>query len=189
MDRAIRRNAGCVPGTSPCAIEIAVGEQHRRFVFVGFDAGGVDRHHVRPVEEVGDAAKTLGLALRAIGVAGAVKPHELGIAGWIDDGFDVELERPVRRLRDGEPLGRGDEVFRRQRLAVERERDELQLLAVEHERRRRARGVGLEPEFGAHPWSRSDRAIRRDRRSRSASRAGGNPAGGQGGVLRCASSA
>ena len=37
-----------------------------------------------------------------------------------------------------------------QRFAVERKRAKLQLLAVEHQRRRRARGVGLEPELGAH---------------------------------------
>ena len=130
--------------------EIAVGEQHRRFGFVGLDARGVDRHHVGTVEKIGDAAKTLGLALGAIGRAGAVEAHELGVVGRIDDGLDLELERPVRRLRDGEIVSRGDKVLRRQRLAVEQERFQLQLLAVEHERRRRAGAVGLELEPGAN---------------------------------------
>ena len=91
--------------------QIAVGQQHRRLAFVGFDARGVDRHHVRPVEEIGDAAETLGFALRAIGGAGAVKPHELGVARRIDDGLDFEFEGLVRRLRNGEPVRRRDERF------------------------------------------------------------------------------
>ena len=47
--------------------EIAVGEQHRRFFDIGLDACGVDRHHVRPVGEIGDAAKALRLTLGAKG--------------------------------------------------------------------------------------------------------------------------
>jgi len=101
--------------------QIAVGEQNRRFSFVGLDARCVDRHHVRPVEEISDAAEAFGLALGAVGGAGAIKPHQLRIAGRIDDGFDLEFERPVRRLRDGQLVGRGDEVLLRQRLAVDRQ--------------------------------------------------------------------
>ena len=63
------REMPAVPGTSPLRDEIAVGEQHRRFGFVGLDARRVDRHHVRPVEEIGDAAEAFGLALRAVGAA------------------------------------------------------------------------------------------------------------------------
>ena len=124
------------PGARHVALgnEIAVGQQHRRFAFVGFDARGVDRHHVRPIEEIGDAAKAFGLALGAIGRAGAVKPHELRIADGIDDCFDFEFEWAVRRLRNGEPIGSGDEVFRRQRLAVDRQRSE----ALSLRRRERA---------------------------------------------------
>ena len=174
------------PGDVALRHEIAVGEQHRRVVFVGLDARRVDRHHVRPVEEIGDAAEAFGLALRAVDVAGAVKPHELGVAGRIDHGLDLEFERPVRRLRDGEPVRRRRRSSRpaaacRRALSD----DELQLVAIEHQRRRRAGGVGFELQLGAHPW-RVGCSERRDRRSRSASRAGGNPAGGRRGVLRCA---
>ena len=55
------------PASSPAVDQIAVGEQHRRFAFVGLDARGVDRHHVGPVGEIGDAAKAFRLALGAIG--------------------------------------------------------------------------------------------------------------------------
>ena len=46
--------------------EIAVGEQHRGLRFFGLDAGGVDCHDVRTIQEISDAAEALGLALRAI---------------------------------------------------------------------------------------------------------------------------
>ena len=73
--------------------QIAVGEQYRRLRLVGFDAGRVDRHHVRPVREIGDAAEAFRLALRAIGAARPVQPHQLGIGGGIDNGLDRKLER------------------------------------------------------------------------------------------------
>ena len=79
--------------------QIAVGQQHRGFGFVGFDARRVDRHHVGPVGEISDAAETLGFALRAISAARAVEAGELRVGGRIDQRFDFERERPVRRLR------------------------------------------------------------------------------------------
>ena len=129
--------------------QIAVGEKDRRFAFVGLDARGVDRHHVGPVEEIGNAAETFGLALCAIGGACAVKSHELGVGRRIDHGLDLERERLVRRLRDGELVRRRHEGFGRQRLAVERERPELEFLAVEHQRRRRCSAVRLDAKLGA----------------------------------------
>ena len=45
--------------------------------------------------------------------------------------------------------GVATKALRRQRLAVERERTSFELLAVEHERRRRAGAVRLELELGA----------------------------------------
>ena len=112
--------------------EIAVGEQHRRFFFVGFDARGVDRHYVGPVGEIRDAAESFRLALGAIGAARAVKPGELGIGRRIDQRFDLQRERPVRRLRDGELIGRGHVAFRRQRGAVELESGQREPVAVKH---------------------------------------------------------
>ena len=84
--------------------EIAVGEQHRRLGFVRLDARGVDRHHVGPVGEVGDAAEALGLALRAVVAARTIEPGELRVGLRIDQRLDLERERPVRRLRDGEAV-------------------------------------------------------------------------------------
>src|SRR5208283_1907120 len=116
--------------------------------FVGLDARGVDRHHIRPVEEIGEAAKAFGLALRAIGGAGAIKAHELRVGRRIDDGLDLELERAVRRLRDGEPFRRGEKAVVRERLAVEFERTQREFVAVEDEGRWYARAVRLKREVG-----------------------------------------
>jgi hypothetical protein len=131
--------------------EIAVGEQHRRLTFVGLDPRGVDRHDVGPVREIGDAAEAFRLALGAIGVAGAVEAHELGVGGRVDDGLDREREGPVRRLRDGETIGRRHVAVAVERLAVDRQGDEAELVAVEHHRRRCAcLRIGLELEPRAH---------------------------------------
>src|SRR5262245_23851674 len=48
---------------------IAVGEQDRRLAALGLDARGVGRQHVGAIEEIGDAAKTLRLALCAVNAA------------------------------------------------------------------------------------------------------------------------
>jgi hypothetical protein len=65
----------------------------------------LDGHHVRPVKKKGVRRKPSASHWSAIGRAGPV--HESGI----DGGLDLELERPVRRLRYGELFGLGDEAF------------------------------------------------------------------------------
>ena len=132
--------------------EISIGEQHRRVGLLGLDAGGVDRHDIGTVEEVGDAAKALCLALGAVDRARTIEAHELGIGGWIDDGLDLQPERAVRRLRDGEPVGGRDELFGRKRRAVEFQPPQVQRIAIERERRgRRAVPVGPQRQGRAHP--------------------------------------
>ena len=54
---------------SPLSTRLPFDEQHGASRLVSFDTRGVDRHYVRPVGKIGDAAETLGLALRAIGAA------------------------------------------------------------------------------------------------------------------------
>jgi hypothetical protein len=43
----------------------------------------------------------------------------LGVAGRVDHGLELQLERALRRLCNGEPLRRGDKVLGRQRFAVD----------------------------------------------------------------------
>ena len=84
------------------AFEIAVGEQNRRLGAIRLQTHAIGREHVRPVEEIGDAAEPLGLALRAIGGAGAKEPHELGVGRRIEARLDLELEWALRRPRKQE---------------------------------------------------------------------------------------
>ena len=131
--------------------EVAVRQQHRRLGFFGLDAGGVDRHDVGPVGEIGDAAEAFRLALGAPGAAGAVKSGKLSVGGGIDQRLDLQRERAVRRLRDGELVGR-DQVAVGARIgAVDLERLERQPVAVEHQGRGRAVRIGLELQRRAHP--------------------------------------
>ena len=128
---------------------IAVAEQHRN-VFVGLDTGSEDRHHVGPVGKIGDAAKAFGLAFGAIDAARAIEPQQLGIGGRIDHGLDLEPERPLRRLRDREAIGRGGILLGRERGAVELDRLQAQLFAIEHERGGHPIRVGLEAQDRAN---------------------------------------
>ena len=130
--------------------QIAVRQQHGRLAFVGFDAGGVDRHHVGAVGEIGDAAEAFRLALGAPGAAGAVESGELGVGGWIDQRLDLQRERPVRRLRDGELVGRHQIAVGAGIGAVDLERREREPVAVEHQRGCRAVRIGLELQCRAH---------------------------------------
>ena len=168
--------------------EIAVGEQHRHVGAVGFDARRVDRHHVRAVEEIGDAAEAFGLALRAIGAVGAIQPHQLGVGGRIDRGFDLELERALRRLRDGQAVGRrGIGVLRQRRAVDRRSTTSDKFVAVEPQAARRPTPPDWAAATAARARaSRTDAARYRDRPCRSASRTDGNPGGGRGGLVQCA---
>ena len=118
--------------------QVAIRQQHRIALALGVDGIGVARHHVRPVDEPGDAAEALRFALGEKAVARCVQALESGV-----------LLRPDARNRfQREALGHpgnaeallAEHVFpRRQRPAVERHRHQLDLLAVEQQRRA---GVG-----------------------------------------------
>jgi hypothetical protein len=133
--------------------QVAVGEKDRRFLFVGLDACRVDRHDVRTVGKIGDTAKTFGLALRAIGRARAIEAHELRVGRRVHDGLDLQREGPVRWLRNGEPVGGRRIALAGELLAVDRERGELEFVAVEHYWRRRG-GVRVGLELQRRPHSR-----------------------------------
>ncbi len=57
--------------------QVAVGQQHRVLRLVGAQRDAEHRHHVGPVEEVGDAAESLRLALREQARARGVQAREL----------------------------------------------------------------------------------------------------------------
>ena len=132
-DREMPARARFAPG-----FQIAVGEQDGRFRLVRLEAHAIDREHIRPIQEIGDAAEALGLALRAIGRAGTVEPHQLGVGGRVEPGLDAQSERAARRSGDGEFVRRGDIGGGGERRAVESEADEIEFVAVEPRARPRA---------------------------------------------------
>ena len=144
--------------------EIAVREQHRRLGLVGFDPGGEHRHHVRPIGEIGDAAEAFGLALGAIGPGRTIETHKLRVGGRVHHGLDVETERPLRGVRNGQQVGGDDIAIGRQGHAVERQRDQRKAVAVESERCARFAGrVRLDDQSRAHTGcDRVERDVERD---------------------------
>ena len=111
--------------------EIAVGEEHRRLRLGCLDAGGVDRHHVGAIEEIGDAAEAFGLALRAVDRSGTIEAGELGIGGRIEHGLDLESKGTLWRLRDGQPIRGRDVLLGRKRRSIERDGAQNESPAVE----------------------------------------------------------
>src|SRR5262249_24090550 len=96
---------GIVPTAAEIALfdEIAVREQHRAGLTLRTNRRAVDGHHIRPVEEISDAAKTLGLALRAEHVARDIETRQLRVRGRVDLGLDLE-RKGCGRARDREAL-------------------------------------------------------------------------------------
>ena len=131
--------------------EVAIAEQDRRLLSIGLDPGGVDRHDVRSVGEIGDAAEALGFALGAINLPRAIKPHQLGIGGRVEQGLDLQPERMGRSLRDGQPVGSGDVLLGGKPVAVELQGPQHQRIPIEHKGSRRAVAVRFERKRRANP--------------------------------------
>ena len=118
----------------PRSSGIAVGEQHRGLVAIGLDADGVGGEHVRPIEEVGDAAEALGLALRAVDAARQIEAGQRLVGFRIAVGRGLEREGIAGQAADDEFLV-GALVFAGSELpAVEAHGFQLDHLAVEPQR-------------------------------------------------------
>ncbi len=73
-------------------LQVAVGEQDGRRVRIGVDAHGVGGEHVGAVEEIGDAAEALRLALARVDVVAAVDALQRLVGLRIDEGGDLQRE-------------------------------------------------------------------------------------------------
>ena len=136
--------------------QVAVRQEDRCLVGVGLDAHRVGGEHVGPVEEIGDAAEALGLALGAVHVVGAVEARERFIGLRVDEGDDLERERASRGLQQGEPGVAELVVLLAERGAAERDRGKLKVFSVEPKRPGPAADVwvGAHREAGAHARAR-----------------------------------
>ena len=120
--------------------EVAVGQQHRVIHLRCAQRDGVDRHHVRAIEEVGDLAKALGLALREEVAVGNVQPHQRGVGGGVAERGEFQREAGAGLRRhgvDGERIAVGLQTGHC--LAVDRRARQLQPFAHQHERLGRCR--------------------------------------------------
>src|SRR4029078_8000746 len=113
---------------------VAVREQHGGRGLIRLDAHGVDREHIGAVDEIGDAAEALRLALRAVGAARKVEAGKGGVRLRIAKRNNLEGEGPRWHFGNGERSFRQLIVSWWERLAVEHNALELQGLAVEHTR-------------------------------------------------------
>jgi hypothetical protein len=119
--------------------EVSVREQRRVLAAVAVDRDRVLGHHVRPVDEIADAAESLGFALREQAALGRVQAHEGGVPVREDPARRLEGEA-FRHAREGEARGVEGVLARAERPAVERRRLELELLGVQTQR-----GAGVDP--------------------------------------------
>ena len=102
-------------------------------VFVSAQQDRVAGHHVRPVQEIGDAAETLGLALREERIVADVQAHQLGVLDGCAGGEDFQLER-IKTL--GQALQHQLAAIHLERgaLAVDQHARQVQLFAVQPQR-------------------------------------------------------
>ncbi len=122
-------------------LQVAVGQQHRVLRLVGAQRDGVDRHHVGAIEEVGDAAEALGLALREEAAARGVQARQLGVLLGADRVADLEHERFGGRGVDHQLVVL---VAERHALAVDEHAQQVQALAVQAQRLGRALRVAFD---------------------------------------------
>ncbi|MCY1230036.1 hypothetical protein D9M72_424310 [compost metagenome] len=114
------------------ADQVAVGQQHRVGVAIGAQRDAEGRHHVRAVEEVGDAAEALGLALGEEVAVGHVQARQRGIGHGLARGGD--LERALRgQPGDGQRAGVLGGVGHG--LPVQADADQFEFVAAQHQRR------------------------------------------------------
>src|SRR5581483_6378430 len=113
---------------------VAVGEQNGGYLSLGLDTDGVDREHIGPVEEEGDAAEAFRLALSAVGAARQVKTGKRSVGLRVAIGDELEREGMRGGTRNGKRALFEFVVGRGERLAVEGNAFERETFAVEHQR-------------------------------------------------------
>ena len=130
--------------------QVAVGQQHRPARLVGAQGDGVGGHHVGAVEEVGDAPKTLGLALGEEVAAAHEQAHEPAVLFRVAGGEQLQLEGLVT----------GGQVFQHQgvavqaeaaTLAVQQHAREVELVAMQAQRLRRHLRVAAQTHLVQYP--------------------------------------
>ena len=181
-----RRN-GARFSPSPVASRLPLASSTGASALVGLEPHAIGREHVGPVGKIGDAAEALGLALRAIGRARAIEPHQLGVGGGIEPRLDPQREGPARRIGQRETAAAS---LRKRSRQAPRRRARPRRVATRRRRaparRRRAPADAGAGRASRRPWSRGDQAKCRARPYRPGSRGRGSPRGERAVPGRCA---
>ena len=134
----------------PAFDRVAVGEEHRIALRIRGDAGTVSRQNVGTIEEPGDPAKSLCLALRAQVARRFVEALQGLVRARPDGDLGVEDER-IRGVADRQRLCPDRHAIPGDRLFVDSNAKGLESLSVQHQIRcPRHVGVASHPERGAH---------------------------------------
>ena len=134
---------------------VAVGEQHRQRLSIADHRGRERRHDVRPIGIEGDPAKAFRLALRTEHAVGTVEPFQRRVGVGIDLDFGIEPE--TRRHRGHGQLVFVDlELSGLQRLAIDGDTDQLELLAGQFQRQAGLFVIGLAIRVAFHVQARLD---------------------------------
>ena len=142
-----RLRKGIVPASPMAAVgqvarlhRIAVREQDRIERLLRRHPNGEGRGDVRPVEIIGDPPESLRLALGAEVAARCVEALQLGVLAGFD--LDLGLEgKADRRIEDRKHRLADLVSILRKRFAVDREGAEIEVLAVENQRKNFRRPV------------------------------------------------
>jgi len=141
--------AGVVAAIGQLALghQIAVGQECGIRLRLSAQRHRVDRHHVGPVGKEGDAPEALGLALREqVGLRGE-QAQELAVGSGPDGVPDAQREA-VCRWRDRQVLV-GEHVGGcRQSVAVALQPQQLEVLAIEHQRPAGAQRITTDLQVG-----------------------------------------
>ena len=108
--------------------QVAVRQQHRVLGLVGAQQHGVFGHHIRTVEEIGNAAKAFGLALGKEAAARGVEAGQRAVFLWRAGVADFQLEVGIGRGFDHQHLAfdaEGDAF------AIDQHAQQIQLFAMQ----------------------------------------------------------
>ena len=112
--------------------QITVGQERRVTGFLSDQGGREHRHHVGAVQEIGDVAESLGLALGAEIPAGLIKPFQRSVVLGANAGHNIQF-----KFRWW--IGQGQMVVidlitvSGERRSVQRQGDQFQMLAIQHQ--------------------------------------------------------
>ncbi len=124
---------------------VPVRQQDRIARGIGLDRDRITRHHVRAIEEIRDPAEAHRLALGAEVPAALVEAGEARVRLGMDAHPRVQLEA-VGQAEDRELVLVDLVLAGRERATVDRDLEQLEVFAVEDQRRRFAAGIPAAPD-------------------------------------------